>query len=508
MNLTLSGFWSETKLTYLELLVNLCSPSDTQEKCMENRNNLDKARRLNRNVFLTFYFQNNILNTKNYTNFTVPFSDVLVFRLDPDFFKFAQVFIRKQTLETDDGNFLENESRKEIFSLDYYYSDVTMRTGNLLYAVDLHPSSKSYEERRVYKKIQSALADVGAIFDYLRFSASLICVIFASTKKNLKIINKLFEFDWENEKNRKTRKISSIHRNILNKDNQLGEKYNINDNKPDNPFSPSPLRNIRIVGSNEINNKDIKVDVMKNKSNENVSDSNINFIEAKISRSNRTNLEGHQFLRNSDDKSIISKGNSMELSNIHKKDDNENNKKGKEESDKFTPKQDKINKRFNFMKIRRKTQKKKRINFSFIETMKTNLCCCLITKQRLKNKLKLYDEGIKKMDKMLDICYLMNKLEELEKMKFVFFNKKQLTMFNLLSKDVCSLNSNKKSLNIFNKMKKFESDKVEIEKVLRETKEKSLNKTLDLNEMDKRLFNMLSADIREYLKINHFYNIE
>lgn len=522
LNITLSGYWSEKSLSFVEIDVKLCGNDDSEEKCLSNKNSLDEARKKNRNVFLSIYFQNNILNTKNYKNYTTPFSDVIVLRLEPDFFKFAQVFLRKQTLVTDDGLIFENESKKDIYSLDYYYSDFSLRTDSLIFKVNLHPSGKSYEERRVYNKIQSALANTGAIFDYLRVIPGLFCGIFGTTKMNLTIMNKLFEFDLFNINNGKGNilNLKKISNEMIKKDLTIGINDNNNIDRSSYSLSHSPSiyvkkrkKNSEINDVSNINNNEIKT----MRSDQKIFDDKINvdnnrykYVYAyirkdKIIRDDNQLKRQESIKRKFSDDFISSKDRSIELSSSDYTEKNHNSNKNSHHMNPVINKEKDNN--LNLNKIRNKNLVNRKLQFSLFEIIKTNLFCCFIRDKSLKKKHALYDVGLNKLEKMFDICYLMNKLEEIEKMKFVLFDKKQLSLFNLSSREVCSLSISKANMNYFNKMKLFECNEDNHKNTLKEFKERSLSTPDKLDDLDKRLLDLLSSDVREYLEYNKLFNV-
>ena len=67
---------------------------------------------------------------------------------------------------------------------------------------------------------------------------------------------------------------------------------------------------------------------------------------------------------------------------------------------------------------------------------------------------------------MLDIRNVMAKIEEVEKLKFVLLNEAQLSMFNLSSRELCSLDIKTMGNNEFNKFKEFQYDKIKINKAM------------------------------------------
>lgn len=111
-------------------------------------------------------------------------------------------------------------------------------------------------------------------------------------------------------------------------------------------------------------------------------------------------------------------------------------------------------------------------------------------KKKLTAKEIIYNEYIDKIKKKIDIIELLRKLEEIEKIKNVLFNEKQLLLFNSLSKRCVKLSKTTNNLFLLKytqNLKNIEvSQQKDLENYLNEVKN---NKNLD--SLDYKLFNLI-----------------
>jgi hypothetical protein len=129
-------------------------------------------------------------------------------------------------------------------------------------------------------------------------------------------------------------------------------------------------------------------------------------------------------------------------------------------------------------------RKKEKLKFTNIEIMKMSLCKCGIGK-RLKNKLQLYNKCEVVLKEYLDLANHVKKLEEFEKMKMIVFNSNQLSLFEIISKDVCKVDTNLLKISD----KKDSISKRPIQDLLKEIREDTDSTAAEMN---KRLLNFLN----------------
>ena len=136
-----------------------------------------------------------------------------------------------------------------------------------------------------------------------------------------------------------------------------------------------------------------------------------------------------------------------------------------------------------------KNRKNIKINFSYWELLKINICKCnfiiRIFKKNKSKKLKIYYKFKGLISKFLDIPFFITKFEEYDKLKFILFNEKQLSLYKFISNDfIYSDDFVMKKKLLTNKKLFYDDDKKIVSTLLKLIKE---NKTNNKSEIDQRL---------------------
>ena len=117
----------------------------------------------------------------------------------------------------------------------------------------------------------------------------------------------------------------------------------------------------------------------------------------------------------------------------------------------------------NILNFLSKQNKKQELNFNFFETIRIFCCNCCIGNLKLKSDL--YDKAKIVLDDYLDIYYIIQKLEELEKLKIVSLTYEQIAVFNNIAKDFCTLDD-KQNESKFHKFKNLDKDKNKLAEII------------------------------------------
>ena len=84
-----------------------------------------------------------------------------------------------------------------------------------------------------------------------------------------------------------------------------------------------------------------------------------------------------------------------------------------------------------------KNRKINKIKFSNFEILKLYLCNCNCIINRIKSKkILIYYKYKKMIQNYFEFPFLINKIEENDKLKYILFNKKQLSLFKFISNDI------------------------------------------------------------------------
>lgn len=139
--------------------------------------------------------------------------------------------------------------------------------------------------------------------------------------------------------------------------------------------------------------------------------------------------------------------------------------------------------------------KKKTLKFSFAEVANLTFCFKFCKNNELIKKHKLYVKSQNTILEFMDISFIIQKLEEFEKMKLVSFNPEQLALFNFLTKELISLNKEKADGHIINKLKSINKNKENSVDIILKFKEK-IAKNEKVEDIDKRLFSLLLDELK------------
>ena len=110
--------------------------------------------------------------------------------------KIITMNIKKEIVETDDGWLMKHEYDESAWSYDSHYSDFRDRQTRELVNFRILPSNKEVVTKRVYQKIQNAIADIGGILSVVTSLMPMITYIFSVTKMNEIILNKIYDYDF------------------------------------------------------------------------------------------------------------------------------------------------------------------------------------------------------------------------------------------------------------------------------------------------------------------------
>ena len=113
----------------------------------------------------------------------------------------------------------------------------------------------------------------------------------------------------------------------------------------------------------------------------------------------------------------------------------------------------------------------------------------------LTQKINIYNKSKSLLDEYLDLSFIIQKLEELKKLKFVCLNLNQLSLFNYISNDICTLN-NSNPLSVITKLKYFTKDSIKLALTIVSNKNRIINNAKDISEIDKKIFDLMRNDLK------------
>jgi hypothetical protein len=110
--------------------------------------------------------------------------------------KNSDIFIRTQTLISDDGFIMKSKNIQNTIAFDYSnFDDAAFDEEQILVNYSINVSPNKYTYYRSYMKIQAVLASVGGLANIFRIVLVIVCYTFSIVKRDEYIMNKIFEYD-------------------------------------------------------------------------------------------------------------------------------------------------------------------------------------------------------------------------------------------------------------------------------------------------------------------------
>jgi hypothetical protein len=489
-NVTISGYINERKFSSLNFRVSFCPPKELDKNCNpEVRRQFFREKCKEKYLFFELTFHNNVINAFNHSNPVVKYIEAIGIHMDPDKYKFSQVFLNKQNLISDDGLIWQNETKYNIVSYEGFtneFASAPYTRDSTIIDINIFPSNTEFIFRRGYNKLQSDMADIMALYEYIKFAIKIICAPFGITKKNIKLMNTLFQFDFEGQKkelnNSKLNSQNDKRTNKIEFDKKIRKKDSEFKNFKDEHKLKSSYKikidTLHINGdnyennnqSNSIESKNLKINggIKVENSNSNLGNTT-ELINLKITKSASLNdninkeLHGNKTIGNEPSNLEIIKPNKKEL--------------------------------FDFWENRKHIRKKNELHFSFLQILAKNFLCCVMNK-KLKQKYKLYKKAEEKLQQVMEISYVMNKLEEVEKLKTIMMNTNQIALLNMSSKEVCSLNNEKMRNSEYNRIKYFQTDHKLFNTAIHKIIKNFVDDKRKKNKIEKRLIELLPDELK------------
>ncbi|EAS07353.2 cation channel family protein, putative (macronuclear) [Tetrahymena thermophila SB210] len=439
-------FYSKVDV-YFSQCKNSTQPNSTICQPQEYINNVTS------NLFFQAYMIDKIVDPLNLDN---PF-DYQGFNIETQtsIFQSQQfvAFFENYYVQSDIG--LISKSVKEVRDFLYIESHSSNIYGidGLLIQFTLRPyKNKQLIMQRRYMKFSDLFAQLGGILKVITLIGFVLAYPFAKIHLKKEITNSIFEFDFDIEQDEKTNKKNQMTNNFEKKTTENNQKMNqIKNDKQDClkdqskhqqsecdndivklnnlsyqiEYSPNNRRGIINEQKQQFKNNQTQ---KQDQELENIHDST-NY-KANISESqiiNSFNVKNSQnFVFRKKQSQYLNQGNEIE--------DGKKAKKQLWKGD-ILQKED-HNLKQSFLDIFKKilNPHKMKINFSLIEYIQQILSCT--SSKLLKLKKYFINEGIDKVQNHLDIQYILQKLQEVEKLKQVILNEDQVRLFELLPRPI------------------------------------------------------------------------
>jgi hypothetical protein len=325
------------------------------------------------------------------------------------------------------------------------------------------------------------------LYEYLKLALKFLFYV-SSMKKNVRLMNSIFEFDFEMKGSK------PIAKKLLDQGNRKV------------PY-PHKFHNQKQRGNFELNLNEISKspDISKNYNNKSKIELNTKEMDIGV---RGLNPEKREILKNTN--STIRNNEDQSISNVHLDNPVSSNHSQKQENfdlhflkkrPMYVMARVKVSRNENndYFKIRNRLEIRNNIKFSNSEILFLNFCRFCIKNKRLKRKNDLFQMGEEKLEEMFEVFYLMKKFEEVEKLKTIMMNKQQLALFNLSSQEMISPYSENLNNCEFSKLKEFQSNPEKMNDEIDRFKDTLNDDEESLDAVDRRLFNHLPLEIKEII---------
>ena len=532
-NITLSGSWNEEYISYISIRMKYCYKydgtfyNDNQSNCASYEEVNEYLN--NTELFLNVLYMDSVFHPFDYKH---PIKNVLgsaYTSISLGISKIYELYLQPNYLITDDGLIFSNNNSKRVITTNIYVNDFTQynndRDDSFIGEIGIYTGKKYGETKRIYSKIHTILANVGGVANFLLIFFRLFCYPFSIIKRDEAILNEIFEFDFDRNKQTggliKDKKRSSLVKikNLFASSGLIKLKKTKKFNQRKNIFSIELKKNDSKENLNfnsEHKIEPIIITTHKDSSSENSSSTISNKKIIKTSGSYDGNLIIENALRNHDS-DIFSDEEIEEPNNIsswtepdvkinyseiiEKIEKDKEYEKEKIRRKKLAKKQKKsLNELFNLLDSKKDHNELHFRLFEVILLIFNKFCVCF-RNSKFKDKLLLYRRSNYTIQDYIDLTFIIKKLEEFDKLKFILLTNEQLAMFNFIGKDICSINKSSQNNSAIHIMKSLSRDKYNllsniIIKYQQRIKYKD-QKEGKLNEMEEKLFSMIRPEIRE-----------
>ena len=192
-NTKIGGYWDNKEINYLSIWVSKCSNR------IDCKNDTDLKNLLKEGIAFS------ITTLHLYTDFTQkdqilrPNFKYFETSLDFNFKKEKRIFYKSANISTDMGILTTMKRNYSLIGIDYDRDDFTSRdindSNDNIFMESLFYLGQTIDVYIVnYMKIQEVFANLGGIISFINLIFSNISLIFNSHYKNIKLINKLFDF--------------------------------------------------------------------------------------------------------------------------------------------------------------------------------------------------------------------------------------------------------------------------------------------------------------------------
>ncbi|KAL4495684.1 hypothetical protein ABPG72_014153 [Tetrahymena utriculariae] len=380
------------------------------------------------NVALGFYYVNYIVQPNDSNNPFQPIVQSSLWRSEYSIFKNVSAYFRKTTVSSDYGLIIESLKQDVRMIYSYDRENQLAKTDNTLYEISISlEQNKQSEYFRTYLKLQSSFSLIGGIFNILFLLGFILCIPIQKISFEYQMMSCFFQFQKKREESKCQLQVrgdqnpssrqtlnqqmfsGTMQPKLANQDwNNLDIEYNLQtpalevSNKKKKP-------NLPYINRNEVKRK--------------------NQLDSALDSVNQT--QNNFYFSSQHEKFLMNNTNisGMQYTNINF---NQNQSQIQQQQDKSQQVEYAIG-------IRRVREVFTNALFKTFNSIKFSIYG--LVKSKLQKSLnfnrpfsKMINYGVEKLYDQLDISYILAKLIEIEKLKYLLLNENQIKLFEFISK--------------------------------------------------------------------------
>lgn len=491
----LAGSWESEIINYFAIEVKLCENDDIDVEDLESKHNCKSNEEIHNfflDKYLTVYYKESNYDLNNYLNPMQESYKNYYWTLSSTMRKQINMNIKKIEIVTDDGIIFQEANKKESFKLSEIVNDFDLNYKKQLMEVDFFSSPKKQYATRNYQKIQEVLASLGGIFSFFMTVGLVITRIQIEVNLINSVMNKLYAFQIKETIQSRDRFDSDQKISLMNQvSNQPDEKVlktpkNINDKNDDPPIEFQKLSGLSRPPSKDLVQDSfvlhhISLDDLEAANQTKKNSPAFNQI---IDKKNKNIKENQNLTKENNELNIIRfESNTNILTNKNTIELCDKNIENKQILDKFINKNEKF-------------------RFRLIEYIKLRIKTAF--RAGLTHKEKLFQKTQNIFREEIDLTNILQRIHEMEKLKMLLLNERQLCMFNYLTKPLIFVdNSNNTSIQPRNSAYKLATVMRKINQK-NERNENFMNyysetqKNMKENEIDRRLIEFIDQRVANF----------
>lgn len=432
-SLYIEGSYSDEIHKFFQISVVLCNNETMNNSCKSR----DEIEKFFNDKFLMLYHKESSYNLMNYSNPIQNNYKMRYWTLNPNIKKLINIKIKMIDIITDDGLVFQENKISQSFMVDEIEYDIDLNTKESILNVGFYSTDKKQYATRNYQKIQEVLANMGGMFSLFLSMGFIIIKMPNEIRIINRLMNELYIFQTKN-------KVSEGNKINFPTEWEKNKKK-LNENKLEQFLAKNKENNNKVV------NLSVEIPLKQHK------DKNISYVPQKNLIDDSFTLEhfSRDYINNNQDKkydtSKLQSCNSIPNFIIIKKNNSLKNF-DKTQNIQTLPNILNLNNKSNNLKRLKLFEEIINKNNDFFISLKEYIIFKFknVFKIKLNEKEKLFKKTQNLFYQEIDLIKILKRVHEIEKLKFLTLNKRQLYLFDFISKPLIHLSSEHDQKKIFN----------------------------------------------------------